>query len=314
MEIIVAEPCGFCYGVRRAVDLAESAVDSLPAATLGQLVHNAQVTDALAAKGIACKDSLDQFSAGETVIFRSHGVGPEVYEKAIEKKLKILDATCPNVKVCQSKARQAFEDGYLPIIVGEKNHPEVKSILAFAGKNAIIIERKEDIGEVPLVSKYCVIIQTTFELAKFEEILQALQTARPGEYRVERTICLATKERQNAAAKLAAETDAFIIIGGRNSACQFFRVGIHCPVVPGDEPFTSIAKRNINAFFIYLNYFAGNEFARMHAIVFHTGIKHRLEFVTLYFVDFHVFHRFDSLLNYTFRSGCSGRDTYFSAP
>ena len=218
MEIIVAEPCGFCYGVRRAVDLAESAVDSLPAATLGQLVHNAQVTDALAAKGIACKDSLDQFSAGETVIFRSHGVGPEVYEKAIEKKLKILDATCPNVKVCQSKARQAFEDGYLPIIVGEKNHPEVKSILAFAGKNAIIIERKEDIGEVPLVSKYCVIIQTTFELAKFEEILQALQAARPGEYRVERTICLATKERQNAAAKLAAETDAFIVIGGRNSA------------------------------------------------------------------------------------------------
>ena len=90
--------------------------------------------------------------------------------------------------------------------------------MAFAGKNGIIIESKEDIGEVPLVSKYCVIIQTTFELAKFEEILQALQAARPGEYRVERTICLATKERQNAAAKLAAEVDAFIVIGGRNSA------------------------------------------------------------------------------------------------
>ncbi|MBQ6778074.1 MAG: S1 RNA-binding domain-containing protein, partial [Acidaminococcaceae bacterium] len=111
-----------------------------------------------------------------------------------------------------------FEEGYLPIIVGEKNHPEVKSILAFAGKNGIIIESKEDIGEVPLVSKYGVIIQTTFELAKFEEILQALQAARPGEYRVERTICLATKERQNAAAKLAAEVDAFIVVGGRNSA------------------------------------------------------------------------------------------------
>lgn len=218
MEIIIAEPCGFCYGVKRAVALAESAVDSLPAATLGQLVHNAQVTDELAARGVGCKDSLDQFTEGETVIFRSHGVGPEVYEQAIEKKLKILDATCPNVKMSQSKARQAFEDGYLPIIVGEKNHPEVKSILAFAGKNAIIIERKEDIGEVPSVSNYCVIIQTTFELAKFEEILQALQAARPGEYRVERTICLATKERQNAAAKLAAETDAFIVIGGRNSA------------------------------------------------------------------------------------------------
>ena len=90
--------------------------------------------------------------------------------------------------------------------------------MAFAGKNAIIIERKEDIGEVPFVSKYCVIIQTTFELAKFEEILQALQAARPGEYRVERTICLATRQRQEAAAKLAREVDAFIVIGGRNSA------------------------------------------------------------------------------------------------
>ena len=218
MKIILADPCGFCYGVKRAVEIAEGAVNSLPAATLGPLIHNPQFTDELAAKGVGCKDSLDQFSEGETVIFRSHGVGPDIYEQAIEKNLKILDATCPNVKTSQRKAQQAFVEGYLPIIVGEKNHPEVKSILAFAGKNGIIIESKEDIGEVPLVSKYCVIIQTTFELAKFEEILQALQAARPGEYRVERTICLATKERQNAAAKLAAEVDAFIVIGGRNSA------------------------------------------------------------------------------------------------
>lgn len=218
MKIILADPCGFCYGVKRAVEIAEGAVNSLPAATLGPLIHNPQFTDELAAKGVGCKDSLDQFSEGETVIFRSHGVGPDIYKQAIEKNLKILDATCPNVKTSQHKAQQAFEEGYLPIIVGEKNHPEVKSILAFAGKNGIIIESKEDIGEVPLVSKYCVIIQTTFELAKFEEILQALQAARPGEYRVERTICLATKERQNAAAKLAAEVDAFIVIGGRNSA------------------------------------------------------------------------------------------------
>ena len=218
MKIILADPCGFCYGVKRAVEIAEGAVNSLPAATLGPLIHNPQFTDELAAKGVGCKDSLDRFSEGETVIFRSHGVGPDIYEQAIEKNLKILDATCPNVKTSQRKAQQAFEEGYLPIIVGEKNHPEVKSILAFAGKNGIIIESKEDIGEVPLVSKYCVIIQTTFELAKFEEILQALQAARPGEYRVERTICLATKERQNAAAKLAAEVDAFIVIGGRNSA------------------------------------------------------------------------------------------------
>ena len=218
MEIIVADPCGFCYGVKRAVEIAEGAVHNLPAATLGPLIHNPQFTEELARKGVGCKNSLDEFAEGETVIFRSHGVGPDVYEAANVKKLKILDATCPNVKMSQNKAKRAFEEGYLPIIVGEKNHPEVKSILAFSGKNGIIIESKRDISEVPFASKYCVIIQTTFELAKFEEILQALQAARPGEYRVERTICLATKERQNAAAKLAAQTDAFIIIGGRNSA------------------------------------------------------------------------------------------------
>lgn len=218
MEIFVADPCGFCYGVKRAVKIAEGAAENLPAATLGPLIHNPQFTAELAAKGVSCKDSLGDFLPGETVIFRSHGVGPEVYQAAIEKNLKILDATCPNVRISQKKAAQAVADGYLPIIVGEKNHPEVESILAFAGKNGIIIECKRDIGEVPFVPKYCVIIQTTFELAKFEEILAALQSARPGEYRVERTICLATKERQTAAARLAGQVDAFIVLGGRNSA------------------------------------------------------------------------------------------------
>lgn len=218
MEIIVADPCGFCYGVKRAVQIAESAAENLPAATLGPLIHNAQFTEELARKGVACKGSLEDFAPGETVVFRSHGVAPEVYQEAEAKNLTILDATCPSVRLSQKKAAQAAADGYLPIIIGEKNHPEVKSILAFAGKNGMIIECKRDIGEVPFTSRYCVIIQTTFELAKFEEILTCLQEARPGEYRVERTICTATKERQTAAAELARQVDAFIVIGGKNSA------------------------------------------------------------------------------------------------
>ena len=95
MEIIVADPCGFCYGVKRAVEIAEGAVHNLPAATLGPLIHNPQFTEELARKGVGCKNSLDEFAEGETVIFRSHGVGPDVYEAANVKKLKILDATCP---------------------------------------------------------------------------------------------------------------------------------------------------------------------------------------------------------------------------
>ena len=219
MEIKIAEYCGFCYGVKRAVEMAEKATaDRINGATLGPLIHNPQFIAELEAKGIACKDDLDQFTAGETVIFRSHGVGPEVYEKAEAKQLNIIDATCPNVRMAQKKAFQAAQDGYLPIIVGEKNHPEVKSIKKWAGENAIVVEYLKDISEVPQKDKYAVIIQTTFELQKFEEILAALQKEREGEYRVERTICLATSQRQNAAMKLAGEVDAFIVIGGRNSA------------------------------------------------------------------------------------------------
>ena len=219
MEIKIAEYCGFCYGVKRAVEMAEkAAADRINGATLGPLIHNPQFIAELEAKGIACKDDLDQFTAGETVIFRSHGVGPEVYEKAEAKQLNIIDATCPNVRMAQKKAFQASQDGYLPIIVGEKNHPEVKSIKKWAGENAIVVEYLKDISEVPQKDKYAVIIQTTFELQKFEEILAALQKEREGEYRVERTICLATSQRQNAAMKLAGEIDAFIVIGGRNSA------------------------------------------------------------------------------------------------
>ena len=219
MEIKVAKYCGFCYGVKRAVELAQKAAsEHVNGATLGPLIHNPQLIAELAAQGIACKDSLEQFAPGETVIFRSHGVGPDVYEQAEEKGLTIMDATCPNVRLAQKKAAEAAADGYFPIIVGEKNHPEVKSILKWAGKSAICVEYIKDISNVPQKERYGVIIQTTFELQKFNDILQALQEQRPGEYRVERTICLATSQRQQSAVELADDSEVMIVIGGRNSA------------------------------------------------------------------------------------------------
>ena len=235
MEIKVAKHCGFCYGVKRAVALAQkAAADHVQGATLGPLIHNPQLIADLARNGIACKDSLEDFAAGETVIFRSHGVGPAVYAEAEKRGLQIVDATCPNVRLAQKKAAEAAADGYFPVIVGEKNHPEVKSILKWAGKNAICVECIKDISNVPQQERYGVIIQTTFELQKFNDILQAMQEQRPGEYRVERTICLATAERQQAAAELADESDAVVVIGGRNSANTrhlFELVQEHCQKV-----------------------------------------------------------------------------------
>ncbi|WP_405380092.1 4-hydroxy-3-methylbut-2-enyl diphosphate reductase [Phascolarctobacterium sp.] len=219
MEITVADHCGFCYGVKRAVEMArQAAADHVQGGTLGPLIHNPQLIGELASQGIACRESLAEFAPGETVIIRSHGVGPEIYAQAEKMGLQIMDATCPNVRLAQKKAAQAAADGYFPVIVGEKNHPEVKSILKWAGKNAICVEYIEDISCIPQQERYGVVIQTTFELQKFEDILAEMQKQRPGEYRVERTICLATSQRQNAAVKLAQEADAVVVIGGRNSA------------------------------------------------------------------------------------------------
>jgi 4-hydroxy-3-methylbut-2-enyl diphosphate reductase len=219
MEIRLAKHCGFCYGVKRAVELArQAAAAHVCGATYGPLIHNPQLIEELAAQGIACKEALADFASGETIIFRSHGVGPEVYAEAERRDLKIIDATCPNVRMAQKKIAQLVEDDYFPIIVGEKNHPEVKSILKWAGDSAICVEYIEDISSIPQQERYGVVIQTTFELQKFEDILQELQRQRPGEYRVERTICMATSQRQQAAIELARESDAVLVIGGRNSA------------------------------------------------------------------------------------------------
>lgn len=219
MKIKIAEYCGFCYGVKRAVDIAYKAAEEIDSVgTLGPLIHNPQFIDELTKKGVPCRETLQEFSVGDTVIFRSHGVGPKIYEEAEEKNLRILDATCPNVKAAQQRGHALSKAGYLPVIIGEKNHPEVKSIVQWAGKHAIVIECIKDIGNVPFADKYGILIQTTFELTKFEDILRALQSERPGEYKIEKTICLATSQRQAAALKLAEEVDAFIVIGGRNSA------------------------------------------------------------------------------------------------
>lgn len=138
MQVFIAEPCGFCYGVKRAVEMArgECGKEGNPA-TLGPLIHNPQLIDELAQKGVGCKDSLDDFANGDTVIFRSHGVGPEIYEKAEAKGLKICDATCPHVRAAQLKAKKLADEGYFVIIIGEKNHREVKSISAWGGKHAL---------------------------------------------------------------------------------------------------------------------------------------------------------------------------------
>jgi len=220
MKIIRADNYGFCYGVKRAVKIAQQAPKGYNsnAATLGELVHNPRVVENLAKQSIACAQSLDNFRTGDVVIFHSHGEGPAVYEEAKAKGLTLVDATCPHVKKAQQSALELAKEGRFVIIIGEKHHPEVQSILAWAGQNAVVVETPEDVALVPSKPIYGVVSQTTFERQRFEELLSLIKKAQPGDYKVVLTICTATKERQEAAAKLAKEVDVVLVFGGRNSA------------------------------------------------------------------------------------------------
>lgn len=220
MKIYVADPCGFCYGVKRAIHIAQLQAkaynDSI--ATLGELVHNPRVVEDLSQLGIQCKNTLADFTAGDTVIFRSHGVGPEVYDEARKRELNIIDATCPHVKKAQMTARDLAQEGRFVVIIGEKRHPEVQSIKAWAGKDSVVIETVDDLESLPDKDRFGVVSQTTFEAEKFNLLLRMVQEQRPGDYKVVRTICTATAERQSAARLLAGKTDAFFVFGGKNSA------------------------------------------------------------------------------------------------
>jgi len=220
MKIIIAEPCGFCYGVKRAVKIARDAAKEYnnTVATLGELIHNPRVIADLKKIGVDCKADVDEFEDGSAIIIRSHGVGPDIYAQAKAKNLQIIDATCPHVLMAQKKAKELAAVGYFVIIIGEKKHPEVQSIKAWAGENSLVIENTEDIANIPCKESYGVVCQTTFEAEKFETILAALRNARWGFYRVERTICTATADRQDAAKQLALKANAVIVLGGYKSA------------------------------------------------------------------------------------------------
>lgn len=217
MEVILADYLGFCYGVKRAIKIArENAAPDGSACTLGPIIHNPQMVERLKDEGIGTIDCLDDLKRGK-VIIRSHGVGPETYEKAEAMGLECVDATCPHVKKAQLSAKELAEEGRFVVIVGEKEHPEVHSIVQWAGGNVAVIETVAEAASVPNVSRLGIISQTTFSGERFREIVSALLD-KSRDIRVMRTICTATDQRQRAARELASKVDVMLVIGGKNSA------------------------------------------------------------------------------------------------
>ena len=217
LEVILADYLGFCYGVKRAIKIArENAAPDGSACTLGPISHNPQMVERLKDEGVGTIDCLDDLKRGK-VIIRSHGVGPETYERAEAMGLECVDATCPHVKKAQLSAKELAEEGRFVVIVGEKEHPEVHSIVQWAGGNVAVIETVAEAASIPNASRLGIISQTTFSGERFREIVSALLD-KSRDIRVMRTICTATDQRQRAARELASKVDVMLVIGGKNSA------------------------------------------------------------------------------------------------
>ncbi|SMC57238.1 bifunctional 4-hydroxy-3-methylbut-2-enyl diphosphate reductase/30S ribosomal protein S1 [Sporomusa malonica] len=217
MKIVMAEHRGFCYGVKRAVDMALASTNAnCPVHTLGPIIHNPQMVSHLKAQGIDTANKLDEIPAGR-VIIRSHGVGPEVYHQAETQQLEVVDATCPHVKKAQQAAHALLTVGYQVVIVGEQHHPEVQSIIAWTNHKAQVVETPAEAEALPYYPRIGVVAQTTFAAKEFEAIVTVVKT-KCEELKIERTICTATDLRQQAAIDLAKKVDIIIIVGGKSSA------------------------------------------------------------------------------------------------
>ncbi|MDR2493030.1 MAG: 4-hydroxy-3-methylbut-2-enyl diphosphate reductase [Coriobacteriales bacterium] len=229
MRIVLSGFAGACYGVERALALVEEAMREGGSTggeastgtraqkhvrTLGPLIHNPRVVADLRERGVEVVDEVSAVDEG-VLIIRSHGVPPSVMDEAHRRGLQVVDATCPHVLKAQKAARSLREEGLEVIVVGENGHPEVESIRAHAGEGTLVVQVPNDLP-ADLPSRIGVVVQTTQAPEALAAVLDEL-SARGIEAQARNTICSATRQRQQAAARLAHEVDLMIVVGGHNS-------------------------------------------------------------------------------------------------
>ena len=213
----MADKAGFCFGVKRAINTAFEAASKGNVYCLGPLIHNPQEVDRLRQAGVRTVEDLLSLHSGDYLIIRSHGVPPQVLAQARSKGLTIIDLTCPFVGKAQRDAEALCGEGYQVVVVGEKKHPEVQSILGYAGENSLVIETAEDVEGVKFQPRLGIVAQTTQSYGNFSEIVLKLLNLSK-ELKIFNTICNSTKERQDSARVLAGQVDVMLVVGGRNSA------------------------------------------------------------------------------------------------
>lgn len=221
-EVTTAKSAGFCFGVKRAVDMVyDEAKKGERVYTLGPIIHNEQVVDDLEKKGVKVIESVNDINndCDTTVIIRSHGVPQKVVEKLREKNVNIVDATCPFVSKIHKIVREASQNGKTVIIIGSDNHPEVEGIKGWCVGEPVVLESVEEAEKFTIegTKKVCVVSQTTFNYNKFKDIVDIL-SKKSYDIDVMNTICNATEERQTEAGTIARQSDAMLVIGGKHSS------------------------------------------------------------------------------------------------
>lgn len=219
--IVRAKHLGFCFGVKRAIELAHETAKKNQGKqiySLGELIHNDAVTKDLEKEGIALRHSIEEMEEGSVVIVRSHGACAQVYRKAKERNLEIVDATCPYVSKIHKLVNEAHLCGKQVVIAGNKSHPEVEGINGWCDDSAIIVAQASELEIFDFAEKDVFLVaQTTLKQDVFDDIKGELQSIARN-LDVQNTICYVTEERQNATAELAKKVDAVVVIGGKNSS------------------------------------------------------------------------------------------------
>ena len=221
MQVKLARKRGFCFGVEDAIELVERTLqENKPGhvVALGPVIHNRQVVERLEEAGLNQSADIEGLAPHTTILIRSHGAGPEIYDRAREKELHIVDATCVLVKRAQTVVRQLHEEGYQVVMIGDANHPEVRGVIGYA-PNVIVIDSEAGLDDVlPARARLGIVAQTTHAPEHVAQMIGAIARRPFRELRVVNTLCLEVVRRQEAAVELAREVDVMFVLGGLHSA------------------------------------------------------------------------------------------------
>jgi len=217
MRILTPKKIGCCFGVNRAVKLTEEALSKgVPAYITGELVHNDTITRKLSAKGLTEVDSIDEVKGGMLII-RAHGIAPDERAKVKTKKIEIVDATCPIVRQAQIAAKELEREGYQVLIVGDKDHAEIKGILGHLSDRALVVANHKEVDQKKLKYRVGLIFQTTHSIELCRDVVaEVMKVAH--EIKIVNTICADIRKRQEDAVKLAQKVDLMIVVGSHHSS------------------------------------------------------------------------------------------------